>query len=220
MLSVAYIPALNGSQVPSMECQCYRVSMCSSVDISALALNALRSREKASHEAQYCLIYSAKKTLETAKYLRKWVCTELSELESLSCLVCGDLGYPWAGFLSAAVLAFLGVVKAQCVGNHFLLRHWYGYPWYQPPPSLAFREVWENSWWWNSIAQENIAKAGMQDWFFFMNTSSCPMKSCWSYGFLQKKVAILRYIKIFAKAMIFIATSVYLNPPVKKKRPI
>lgn len=178
MLSVSYIPALNVSWVPSTKLHCYRVSACSSTDISALASNALRSWNKSSHGTQYCLIYSVKETLETAKDSRKWVCTELWELP-----------YLWRRLVSLRLVAIccvgiFGGGESTVCGQSFSA----GYPWYQPPPSPAFREVWESSWWWNSIAQENIAKAGMWDVIFFSQISHLvPLRVAGSMAFSTKK---------------------------------
>lgn len=50
---VSYTRALNGFRLQSTKWHCYRVSVQSSMDISALVLNAFRSQKKSSHGAQH-----------------------------------------------------------------------------------------------------------------------------------------------------------------------
>jgi len=140
-------------------------------------MQSLRFRKMSSHRAQQCLIYSVKKTSETAKNSGKLACSELWALpKSLSYFVFGELGYPELG--CCVILEYLGVMKSNCVGRWFPLRHWWAilstnlsisFPWGGQKEPLLMEQCWPRKY--CTDTSKNI--------------SSHPIKSS-IYGFLHK----------------------------------
>lgn len=172
-------------------------------------MQPLRSRKMSSHRVQQCLIYSVKKTSETAKNSGKLACSELWALpKSLSCFVFGELGYPELG--CCVMLEYLGVMKSNCVGRWFPLRHWCGHPHYQPlhllPLGRSERAPLDGTALTKKILHRHSQKHLLSSHEEF------------HLRFPLQKLAVSRHTKAFTKVMICSSTSMHLSTPVNKER--